>query len=61
MLSLYSNVDWANIKDRKSISGYVAMLFNGPVVYGSKKQRGVSTSSCELEYIGMSICCKQGQ
>jgi hypothetical protein len=61
MLSLYTDADWANMKDRKSISGHVAMLFNGPVAYGSKKQRSVSTSSCEAEYIGMSTCCKQGQ
>lgn len=61
MLSLYSDSDWANMKGRKSISGYVAMLFNGPVSYGSRKQRSVSTSSCEAEYIGMSTCCKQGQ
>jgi hypothetical protein len=61
MLALYSDADWANMKDRKSISGHVAMLFNGPVAYGSKKQRAVSTSSCESEYIGMSTCCKQGQ
>lgn len=60
-LSLYSDADWANMKDRKSISGYVAMLYGGPVAYGSKKQRAVSTSSCESEYIGMSTCCKQGQ
>jgi hypothetical protein len=61
MLSLYSDADWANMTDRKSISGYVAMLFNGPIAYGSRKQRSVSTSSCESEYIGMSTCCKQGQ
>jgi hypothetical protein len=60
-LLLYSDADWANMKDRKSISGHVAMLYNGPVAYGSKKQRAVSTSSCESEYIGMSTCCKQGQ
>lgn len=61
MLSLYSDADWANMTDRKSISGYVVMLFNGPIAYGSRKQRSVSTSSCESEYIGMSTCCKQGQ
>ena len=61
MLALYSDADWANMKDRKSVSGYVAMLFGGPVAYGSRKQRSVSTSSCESEYIGMSTCCKQGQ
>ena len=61
MLSLYSDDDWANMKDCKRISGHVAMIFNRPVAYGSKKQRSVSTSSCEAEYIGMSTCCKQGQ
>jgi Reverse transcriptase (RNA-dependent DNA polymerase) len=61
LLVLYSDADWANMKDCKSISGHVAMLYNGPVAYGSKKQRSVSTSSCEAEYIGMSTCCKQGQ
>jgi hypothetical protein len=60
-LALYSDADWANMKGRKSISGYVAMLYGGPVAWGSKKQRSVSTSSCESEYIGMSTCCKQGQ
>jgi hypothetical protein len=37
------------------------MLYNRPVVYGSKKQYTVLTLSCESEYIGISICCKQGQ
>ena len=59
-LTLYSDADWANMKDRMSISGHVAMLFGGPISWGSKKQRSVSTSSTESEYIGMSTCCKQG-
>lgn len=61
LLILYSDADWANMKNRKSISGYVAMLFGGPVSYGSRKQRSVSISSTESEYIGMATCCKQGQ
>lgn len=61
LLVLFSDADWANMKDRKSISGYLATLFGGPVLFGSRKQRFVSTSSTELEYIRMSTCCKQGQ
>ncbi|TVY52954.1 Retrovirus-related Pol polyprotein from transposon TNT 1-94, partial [Lachnellula suecica] len=60
-LKLYSDADWANIQGRKSISGHVAMLYKGPVAWGSKKQRSVAMSSTESEYIGMSSCAKQGQ
>lgn len=59
-LKLYSDADWANMEGRKSISGYVATLYGGPVSWGSKKQRSVSTSSTESEYIAMATCCKQG-
>ncbi|TVY53198.1 Retrovirus-related Pol polyprotein from transposon TNT 1-94 [Lachnellula suecica] len=61
LLTLYSDSDWANIKGRKSISGHVAMLYGGPVAFGSRKQKSISISSTESEYIGMSSCCKQGQ
>ncbi|KAI1006873.1 hypothetical protein K3495_g1337 [Podosphaera aphanis] len=30
-LKLYSDADWANMEGRKSISGYVALLYGGPV------------------------------
>lgn len=61
LLTLYSDADWANMKDRKSISGHVAMLYGGPISWGSRRQRSVATSSTESEYIGMATCCKQGQ
>jgi hypothetical protein len=61
MLALYTDADWANIKDRKSISGHIAILYNRPVTYSSKKQRSVLISSYKSEYIRMSTCCKQGQ
>lgn len=56
-LTLYSDADWANMEGRKSISDNVTMLYGGPVCWGSKRQRSVSTSSTESEYIGMATCC----
>lgn len=61
-LGVYSDADWATAKeDRKSVSGSVSMFYGGPVSWSSKKQRSVSTSSCESEYIALSSCAKQGQ
>ena len=51
-LVVYSDSDWAGDKmDRKSTSGFVAMLNGGPVVWGSKKQASTSLSSTEAEFI----------
>jgi hypothetical protein len=59
---VYSDADWASDKsDRKSISGSIAMFYGGPISWSSKKQKAVSTSSCESEYIALSACTKQGQ
>lgn len=60
--AVYSDADWATDKsDRKSISGSVTMFYRGPISWSSKKQRSVSTSSCESEYIALATCAKQGQ
>ena len=37
--------------DRKSTSGFVAMLNNGPVVWDSKKQASTSLTSTEAKFI----------
>lgn len=59
---MYSDADWGSDKStRKSVSGSVAMFYGGPISWSSKKQRSISTSSCESEYIAMSACTKQGQ
>ena len=61
-VKIYSDADWAGDRtDRKSISGGVAMFYGGPISWSSKKQRSVSTSSCESEYIALSTSAKQGQ
>ena len=49
-LSAYADADWgSNPSDRKSITGWVAMLGGDPVSWASKKQKVVSQSSCEAE------------
>ena len=59
-LAVYTDADWAGDKtDRKSTSGFVAMLYGGPVSWASRKQTSVATSSTESEYIALSTGAKQ--
>ena len=49
-ISAYADSDWgSDPSDRKSITGWVAMLGGDPVSWASKKQKVVSQSSCEAE------------
>ncbi|KAF1332493.1 hypothetical protein FI667_g3402, partial [Globisporangium splendens] len=51
----YSDADWAgDIETRRSISGYVFVLNDGCISWRSKKQRTVSLSSTEAEYMALS-------
>lgn len=60
MLQGYSDADWAgDIEDRKSTSGFVFMLSGGAICWESRKQRCVSLSSCESEYISLSDAAKE--
>jgi hypothetical protein len=61
-LVLYSDADWTTDRtDRKSVSGNVALLYRGPIIWKSTKQTSVATSSTESEYIAMSQCGKSSQ
>jgi hypothetical protein len=56
----YSDDDWgANMIDRKSISGYVFQMANGPISWQSKKQPTVALSSMEAEYMAESLAARQ--
>jgi hypothetical protein len=49
-VTAYADADWGSDHvDRKSITGWVAMLNGDPVSWASKKQKVVSQSSCEAE------------
>jgi hypothetical protein len=58
----YCDADYAgDIRDRHSVSGHLYMLNGGPITWTSTKQRCVSTSTTESEYIALSEASKQGQ
>ena len=48
VLSMYVDADWANsVDDRKSVTGFVSILNNGPVSWRSTIQRSTAKSSTE--------------
>jgi hypothetical protein len=50
VITAYADADWgSDHTDRKSITGWIAMLNGDPVSWASKKQKVVSQSSCEAE------------
>lgn len=56
----FADSDWASDPvDRKSISGYVFMLSNGPISWKSKKQPTIALSSTEAEYISATLAVQE--
>jgi len=54
-----SNTDYArDVDDRHSTSGYVFILGDGAVSY-SGKQKGISTSTAQAEYVALSHTTKE--
>jgi hypothetical protein len=55
----YTDSDWAtDIVDRKSYSGSTVFVNGNLISWQSKKQKTVSTSSCEAEYVATSETVK---
>ncbi|XP_058754130.1 secreted RxLR effector protein 161-like [Vicia villosa] len=49
----------SDAEDRKSTAGYVFMLDGAPIGWSLKKDPVVTLSSCEAEYIVVSLCACQ--
>ena len=58
-LVVYADANFAPKGDRKSQSGAVLKLAGGTVGWYSKKQKTVSTSTTEAEYIAMAIAANE--
>ena len=51
-LVAYSDADWANcVNTRRSTSGVVLLLNGGPIVWFSRKQGVIATSTTDAEYV----------
>jgi hypothetical protein len=56
---VFADADYANCPTTsRSISGYLILLCNGPVVWYSKKQSTTAQSTAEAEFISANICAR---
>lgn len=56
----FSDADWAsNEEDRRSVSGYVFQMAGGAISWNCCKQTSVALSSCEAEYVAMSLASQE--
>lgn len=56
----YSDADWANdLNDRRSYTGFVFLLANGPVAWEARKQPTVALSSTEAEYMALAQASRE--
>ncbi|KAJ8748677.1 hypothetical protein K2173_008122 [Erythroxylum novogranatense] len=53
----YADSDLAgDVDDRKSTTGVIFFLGENPITWSSQKQKTVALSSCEVEYVAMTVC-----
>lgn len=58
-IETYVDADWAgNVDDRRSVSGSIVYVGKSPVLWGSKRQEAVATSTMESEYYALSESMK---
>ena len=56
----FSDSDWAGqVDDRKSTSGTIFFLNNGPISYASRSQKCVALSTAESEYVALGEAARE--
>lgn len=59
-IEIFSDADWASdIDDRHSYSGMIVFLNENPIIWKSNKQKSISTSTMETEYVALEIAVKE--
>jgi hypothetical protein len=58
-LHAYSDSSFADAEDRKSTSGYLFKLAGGTICHKSVKQKLVTTSTTEAEYVALTYAAKE--
>ena len=59
-VAVFSDADWAgDVDDRRSTSGYVVRIGLSTVMWSTKKQKTVSLSSAEAEYMALSSAVQE--
>jgi hypothetical protein len=58
-LYAYSDASFADAEDCKSTSSYLFKFAGGTICHKSSKQRLVTTSTTEAEYVGLTFCAKE--
>jgi hypothetical protein len=58
-LAVWSDADFGQETDKKSITGTLVTLGKTPVAWKAKKQSLVTTSTCEAEYVAVSHAVKE--
>ena len=58
-LQVFADADYAADYTRRSTYGYVFMLNNGPVAWGSNLGKTVATSTCEAEVSAAVHACRE--
>jgi hypothetical protein len=58
-LEAFSDASFADAEDRKSTSGYLFKFAGGTICHRSSKQKLVTTSTTEAEYVGLTHAAKE--
>jgi hypothetical protein len=58
-LEAFSDASFADAEDRKSTSGYLFKFAGGTICHRSSKQKLITTSTTEAEYVGLTHAAKE--